>query len=554
MTIKNKLITLLLAALLGLLVLGGSSVLGLSRTLTAIEDIGDNRMPSVEALLQLKEAVTDLSRAMYQGSAATFQPSQEAKNGELKSALKRRIEAAKRAQAAIAVYEALPADAEEQALWKATKSSWDAWLAYELKGREINQQAVDHPSQESPLQMAESTVKITQERRAISGKLYEQLDAVIAYNKKAAQASAAEAETTAQRAKQWQFGTLLVLVVGLSVMGWMIFRAIMGPLARAQETVQAIAASNDLTRRVGYRANDEIGGLVRALDAMLENMQQSLRSIQQNMSSAQSAVSNLNTAAAEVAASSATQSGAASSMAASIEELTVSISSVSSSADDANRLAQESAHAASDGSASIEQTVEEMNAIDNAVSRASQVIGSLGEESQRISAVVQVIKEVADQTNLLALNAAIEAARAGEQGRGFAVVADEVRKLAERTTQSTQDIAAMIGAIQASSNQAVQEMERVVENVATGKQKASEAGSHIDDIRNSAARVTASVSEISNALQEQSIASTEIAKYVESIAQMTEENHTASGHAADTAMQVEQMANEVSTVIGRFRV
>ncbi|GHU17945.1 hypothetical protein FACS189475_02600 [Betaproteobacteria bacterium] len=180
------------------------------------------------------------------------------------------------------------------------------------------------------------------------------------------------------------------------------------------------------------------------------------------------AVESLSTAAQQVAASSANQSSSTSAMAASIEEMTVSISTVSNSATDAQAVAHEAGEISDQGGGIIGQTVSEMGVIAQTVAQASQVIQTLGSESQQISSVVQVIKEVADQTNLLALNAAIEAARAGEQGRGFAVVADEVRKLAERTAQSTGDISTMIGKIQVSAREAVEEMEQVVQQVGSG--------------------------------------------------------------------------------------
>ncbi|MDR2679120.1 MAG: methyl-accepting chemotaxis protein, partial [Zoogloeaceae bacterium] len=195
-----------------------------------------------------------------------------------------------------------------------------------------------------------------------------------------------------------------------------------------------------------------------------------------------------------------------------------------------------------------------MVSIAASVGDASRVITELGEASKQISDVVQVIKEVADQTNLLALNAAIEAARAGEQGRGFAVVADEVRKLAERTAQSTVDIGTMIGKIQASANDAVTEMEKVVGQVSVGKELAESAGVVMASVREDADRVSNAVTEISSALKEQSQASQEIAKHVESIAQMTDENNAAASETSSNAHHLQEIAQKAGKAVEVFRI
>src|SRR5690606_9471673 len=147
-----------------------------------------------------------------------------------------------------------------------------------------------------------------------------------------------------------------------------------------------------------------------------------------------------------------------------------------------------------------------------------RTIRAVGEKSERISSIVQGIKEVADQTNLLALDAAIEAARAGEQGRGFAVVADEARKLAGRTAQATTDISDMVGGMQSSAEEAVATMRQAVERVESGVQLASRAGESIGGISDGTQRVVEAVDEISSALKEQSAASNDIAINIEKIA------------------------------------
>ncbi|GBG03829.1 hypothetical protein AZSI13_31560 [Azospira sp. I13] len=554
MSIRSKLILLLVAATIALVAVGGLGLRGMSSEQEAIAAIGGNRMPSIAALLTLKEGFTNVSRSTYMILAVPPGLAADKKKAELELAVRRKKEGMDAVTNSIKAYEALPMDGEEARLWSSTKGLMDQWVALEKRISGAESHFLQNNSDEAFQSLLNDAREAITQRRPVNTAMLDTLQKLIDLQNQESDKAYDSAIEAATFAKNAELVVFLVAVAGIIGLGLSTLVSIMRPITIAQETVRHIAASSDLTRRVDYSANDEIGTMVSALNQMLEKIQGSMRSIQGSMGEVRGAVSALSTAASEVASSSAHQSSASSAMAASIEEMTVSVNTVSDSAHVAKELAMRSGAVSTEGGEIIEKTVTEMASIGTIVTSASQVIESLGNDSQQISAVVQVIKEVADQTNLLALNAAIEAARAGEQGRGFAVVADEVRKLAERTTQSTLDIGSMIEKIQRSATQAVAEMRQVVEQVGAGQALAADAGQRINEIRDAAQQVSAAIVEISSALQEQSAASLDIARHVEGIAQMTDENHAAADNTADSARRLDGLATEVDQVISSFRV
>jgi len=343
------------------------------------------------------------------------------------------------------------------------------------------------------------------------------------------------------------------LMLGLGLAFWII-RSITTSLNQVRTTIADVERDSDFTRRVDVSSEDEVGQTAKSFNQLIATMQETARSVLHNVGKVSDGVASLASSSDQVATSSLQQSEAASAMAASVEQMTVSISHVSDSAREALTISRKSGELSAQGGQVIHRAVDEMNQIAGTVRAASHAIDSLGQQSDRITSVVQVIKEVADQTNLLALNAAIEAARAGEQGRGFAVVADEVRKLAERTTKATEEIAAMVNAIQDSARSAVTTMETAVERVGSGASLAQQAGDAINQIKSGADQVIQVVNDITSALAEQTVASNDIAAHVEQVAQMTEENSAAASSAASAAANVEQLAGEMRRVVSRFKI
>ena len=344
-------------------------------------------------------------------------------------------------------------------------------------------------------------------------------------------------------------GAMTVMVFGL---GFALARGITQPLGQSLRAVQSIAAG-DLTQPIPAGGKDEIGQLLAAMAEMQARMRELVGHIQLEAHQLADSAQVLNAVTTTVANATVSQSEAAAGMAASVEQLSVSIDHVGANARDAEAVAQQSGHQSRTGGEVIKTAAEEMRVIADAVNTSAGTIGELEGYSNEISTVVAVIKDIADQTNLLALNAAIEAARAGEQGRGFAVVADEVRKLAERTTQSTLLISATINKVQESARQAVAAMQAGVVRVNEGVQTAHHAGESINDIQTSAKHVVEVIQDIALTLNEQSASAQSIAKGVEKIAQMAEMNSTSVSQTVAAVQQMQDLASNLTHSVQRFR-
>lgn len=313
-------------------------------------------------------------------------------------------------------------------------------------------------------------------------------------------------------------------------------------------------ATGDLSIHVDLGTRDELKRVGDSLNDMTTAFRSLIQNVQSGAGQVHDATTRLSASSAKIRLSTEQQSEAASAMAAAVEQMTVGVDHISKNAQDASSLSQRAGELSVTGGNVVGTVVHEIQMISQAVNQSATIIDDLGQQSEKISAIVNVIKEIADQTNLLALNAAIEAARAGESGRGFAVVADEVRKLAERTSKSTHEISQMIVAIQNGTNNAVTSMNGGVQRVSSGVTLALQAGTSIGEIEGSSRQVMQTVSEISSSLREQSVASTEIARNVERIAQMAEENSAAVAENAATASQLERLSESLKAEAHRFKL
>jgi methyl-accepting chemotaxis protein len=371
-------------------------------------------------------------------------------------------------------------------------------------------------------------------------------------NSMSAEAVAADREFDAASSSTLRRIGIIAVVAALVLLGvaLLIIRSIVQPLAGVQAATRQVAAG-DLSRSIEVAGPTELAEVLASCNDMQKGLCQIITAIQGNAESVAAMSQQLSATTSQLSTSSGTQADAAASMAASVEQMSVSISLISDQAADLRNSATRSGNA---GRAIIGRMIDSGRSTSAAVDQVAGQIEQLGKYSEQISSIIRVIREVAEQTNLLALNAAIEAARAGEQGRGFAVVADEVRKLAERTGNSTREIGAMIGQVQSVSREAVTGMGEVAAQIGGFEQLSREAGGAIDSIDAHSQQVVTVVEDITRALKEQSIASSDVAARVEQIAQTSEENGAAVKETAAAASRLEAVAEQLKGATQRFRL
>jgi methyl-accepting chemotaxis protein len=347
-------------------------------------------------------------------------------------------------------------------------------------------------------------------------------------------------------------GVVLGIIVLLSVLvSRSITRQLGGEPGQAVEAMRRVA-QGDLTIEVKTDLRNSA-----SLLATLSTMVASLRGLMGEMASSSRQVAEesqrISSASKSVSEAAQKQTDATTEMAAAMEEMTASIEQISQSARETEGNSQTAATLAEQGTSAASQAAGEINQVAATVENASGKISALVKSAEEVGEIANVIKEIAGQTNLLALNAAIEAARAGEQGRGFAVVADEVRKLAERTSEATIKIEDIIGAIRAETVSAIEAMRTAGPQVASGVEKAEAAEKLLREIMGSAAATLSRIRDVANAAREQSAASNAIASQVESVAQMVEHTTDSTVATAHSVEKLELLATELEGQVGKFR-
>ncbi len=420
------------------------------------------------------------------------------------------------------------------------------------------------------------------------------------------------AQQTAAGAKLWIFGIIIGAIALALAIGLLMIRMILNPIGRMRHTAEAVsegdfsqrieisssdelgvlangfnqmldnlklwiekekestaelqkrvslfsqlmdrAASGDFTAEVAINTDGEMGRLAESFNKMTENLNILVSKAQEVSFQLSSAIEEILVATESQAEGAETQSLQISETSAAMEELTVSIQQVSENAAMAEEQAREASGVAAGGGEAVNETVKGMNRIKETVQKTARTIRGLGDSSQEIGAIIQVISDIAEQTNLLALNATIEAARAGEHGKGFAVVADEIRKLAERSSKATKEIAALIKRIQTETNDSVMAMEAGTKGVMEGVKLADKAGEALRQIVEVVQRTASVIKEISLAAKQQASASEGVVAAMDNISKVTKQSAHGSKETANAAHALTNLARDLQNAISRFKI
>lgn len=346
----------------------------------------------------------------------------------------------------------------------------------------------------------------------------------------------------------------VVTVVFLILIVHILTKKIFSPVAQMLPIIESVASGNLNIELKKLENQDEIGRLNRAFISMVEKLRSAVEAIHSSADAVASVAEQMDVSSNELNKSSQVQAEATSSMAAAVEELTVSISQIAEQAERAGTISRETSELSMQDQATVGSMNKEMQEIASNMEFSSREVEELNGLSSQIGTIVQVIKDVADQTNLLALNAAIEAARAGEHGRGFAVVADEVRKLAERTGKATGEISQMISSIQQGVNNTSQTIRSGMVQVISGSQNASRVKDGLEKTVKGTLATQCGVQIIVDATTEQRAAANDIARNVEHIASMSDQNTAATAQITSSANHLSSLAGNLKHAVSVFRI
>jgi methyl-accepting chemotaxis protein len=525
---------------LALVAVGGTGIMG---TRHLVGDINYAYEQDLAALNLLLEADRDLQQMLVAERTLVFL---DAAGPEFQEQLDTFAENAEQSATRWQKFKDLGLDGTSAPLAEAYEANRALWLETAARVHDLCRSAdPDDRAEAFDLSMGLAAQQFETSRDQID-KLTEHLQNRAAADQAAAAATAA---TT-----QWTIQAVAAAALAIAaVLGFFIVRSVTGPLSLIVATFRKVA-EGDLTQQVSYNAKDELGHFADDFNNLTRALRATMGDVYSAAGEVASAATQISASADELSSSAREQSASTERASGAVTEMQASVEDIAGQAADTAGVADTAGESASEGERVVAETVTAIRSIDDLMRSASTAINALGQRADTVGQVMDVIREIADQTNLLALNAAIEAARAGEHGRGFAVVADEVRKLAERTTTATEEVTESILAIQSDTRNAVDTMDRGVDAVADGVSRAETAGQALARINAAAAEVRTRIGSISASVQQQAAASGEIADTVSSINTLIQSGTAQTEQSAAAASQLSSRAEQLLNTVSRFKV
>lgn len=523
-------------ALIGtlMLVLGVFALMQMSKIRAAGDQVAQNSVPSIQSLNGLTVAgirMRVLSYRLLTNREADVQD----KTVELFATRNKQISDAQ------AVYEKLISSQEE-------RSAYAEFVQLLAESRQIESRLVGLSRAGNVSEMAKL---LNTESASNSDKMNTVLAKLADLNTQQLKATNVDAADQYASAFNLVVGLLIVATILTMLFAWLLTKSITQPIAAALEAAETIAEGN-LTRPIKVDGTDEAGRLLAAMQKMQEKLRDTLTRISGSATQLASAAEELNAVTDESARGLSQQNNEIEQAATAVNEMTSAVEEVARNAVSTSEASKNATASAGDGRDLVQETVNAIERMSGDVQSTATLIGNLAEESRDIGKVLDVIRGLADQTNLLALNAAIEAARAGEAGRGFAVVADEVRALAHRTQQSTSEIERMIGSIQGGTEQAVSSMRNSTERAESTLNIAKGAGLALDTINTAVVEINERNLVIASAAEEQAQVAREVDRNLVNIRDLSAQSSDGAAQTSAASSELTRLAVDLNSMVSRF--
>jgi methyl-accepting chemotaxis protein len=448
------------------------------------------------------------------------------------------VDKAKQAQAS---YAALPAGSEEASLYKTFAATLDNYLQAQREMMDLSRQN----------KVEEMHTLINTRIKDGTDQMGEQLNKLIAINKADATAADAEARFQYAFATNGIIGVSVVAALMTVLLAWLLTRSIVEPLNRAVQAAESIAGGN-LTKTIEVDGKDEPSRLLGALSVMQANLRKTIEQIAGSATQLGAAAEELSAVSEEASRGLQQQNNEIEQAATAVNEMTAAVEEVARNAVSTSEASSQSTQAAREGRNRVVETVEAIQTMTHDVQNTSVMIEGLAAQGRDIGKVLDVIRAIAEQTNLLALNAAIEAARAGEAGRGFAVVADEVRALAHRTAQSTQEIEKMVAGIQNGTGEAVSSMQQSNQRTHSTLEMARAAGVALEQITQSIHMINERNLVIASASEEQAQVSREVDRNLVNIRDLAIQSAAGANQTSTATHELSRLAVDLNAMVARF--